>query len=370
MKKRENGLDLLKIIAAFMVVAAHVENNGLNALVAQYTAGTLVKDYTYYFFVILRIFCTWAVPLYIMASGAFVLASPKTADHKSFYKKAVSRLVKPTVVFSIIYTITIPTLYYVIGAFGDAGITAAVKMGALNLAKGIPSQHMWYMYTLVVIYLMAPFTVAMKEKLGEKGFAVAACILVVWGCIDNLTNPPVLYWDLGYAINNLGVFMLGYVLREKLKDKSDAGRGCLFILLGIAAGALQVLVYETTTDGDLLNTVFAGWVPYNILNTIMAAMFFAGVSLLPVKKSFGKASALTYWVYLAHPLVILAFNMILSSITGTGFTEIAVSVGSYIPVVIVIFVISYALAWLIDFCITRRQKRTLEKTGATDEKNP
>ena len=88
MKTRENGLDLLKIIAAFMVASAHVMNNGLNALTAQYTAGTLVKDFTYYFYVIFRIFCTWSVPLFIMASGAFVLASPKTMDWKNFYKKA------------------------------------------------------------------------------------------------------------------------------------------------------------------------------------------------------------------------------------------------------------------------------------------
>ena len=47
MKTRENGLDLLKIIAAFMVVSAHVMNNGLNALTNQYVAGTLVKDFTY-----------------------------------------------------------------------------------------------------------------------------------------------------------------------------------------------------------------------------------------------------------------------------------------------------------------------------------
>lgn len=355
MKTRENGLDLLKIIAAFMVVSAHVMNNGLNALTNQYVAGTLVKDFTYYFYVIFRIFCTWAVPLYIMASGAFVIASSKTKDWSNFYKKGFSKLVIPTIVFSIIYTIVTPSIYYMVGAFGEKGIIGAVKMGAINLAKGIPSQHMWYMYTLIVIYLMAPFVVAMKDMLGEKAFTIATIILVIWGCIDNLTNPPVLYWDLGYAVNTLGMFMLGYVVRERVKGRTDAGKGTLLILLGIATGLLQVFIYEVTTYEDVINTIFAGWVPYNILNIVMGALFFAGISLLPIKKDFGKASALTYWVYLAHPLLILAFNIVISATLKIGYTDIAVSVPAFIVADIVIFVLSFVLALIIDFCQNRKK---------------
>ena len=282
MKRRYNGLDLMKVFAAYFVVCAHVISNALDRINFLNASGELVKDFSYYFFTALRIFCTWAVPMFIMASGAFVLASPGTKDYRKFYGKAKGRILVPTVVFSIIYSIVYPCLYYFMGQFKEDGVRGALNMALTNLAKGAPAEHMWYMFTLIVLYLMAPFVVSMREMLGERNFAVAAVLLTVWGSIDNLASPPVLYWDLGFGANMLGIFMLGYVIRQWIGQEENGKKAALFILGGVAAGALQVVFKETLPVGTLY-FVLSGKFPYAPLNFIIRKT--RGVHLLDLSRA-------------------------------------------------------------------------------------
>ena len=356
MKRRYNGLDLMKVVAAFFVVCAHVINNALNRLFAMRDAGELVKDFSYYFFISLRVFCTWAVPMFIMASGAFVLASSGTKDYRTFYRKSLDRIVKPTVVFSIIYSIVIPGVYYLAGAFGEAGLVGAVQMSLTRLAKGAPADHMWYMFTLIILYLMAPFVVAMREMLGDRHFAVAAVVLTVMGTISNLARPPVLNWDPGYATNMLGIFMLGYVIRQRLKGKTGGKTAFAFFLAGLAVGVIQVIVYESFMPDHWMHQIFAQWVSWNPLNIMMAGCFFAMALTMPLKADFGKASALTYWVYLAHPLLMIVVYVVSMKVTGRGFREIGVAVPEFLAEVVVVSCLSYALAWVIERVLAAKRK--------------
>ena len=362
MKRRYNGLDLMKVFAAYFVVCAHVISNALDRINFLNASGELVKDFSYYFFTALRIFCTWAVPMFIMASGAFVLASPGTKDYRKFYGKAKGRILVPTVVFSIIYSIVYPCLYYFMGQFKEDGVRGALNMALTNLAKGAPAEHMWYMFTLIVLYLMAPFVVSMREMLGERNFAVAAVLLTVWGSIDNLASPPVLYWDLGFGANMLGIFMLGYVIRQWIGQEENGKKAALFILGGVAAGALQVVFKETLPVGTLY-FVLSGKFPYAPLNIIMAACFLTAALLLPVQKDFGKPAAYTYWIYLAHPLFMMVLFVAGGAVTGKGFKGIAVTVPTFLLCSAIVFCLSYALGWLIERVLSGKQKKSLRKAG-------
>ena len=357
MKKRESGLDLLKVIASIFVVIIHVIGNALNHLWGLVAAGELVKDFSYYFFIVLRTLSTWAVPMFIMASGAFVLASSGTKDYRKFYSKAMDRIVKPTIIFSLIYTVVVPGLYYSIGYFGEGGgaVVSALKSAALNLAKGVPAQHMWYMFTLIVLYLLSPFVVSMREMLGERNFAVAAVVLTVWGVTGSL-RPPVLQWDLGFGMNMLGIFMLGYVIRQRLKGKTGGKTAFAFFLAGLAVGVIQVIVYESFMPDHWMHQIFAQWVSWNPLNIMMAGCFFAMALTMPLKADFGKASALTYWVYLAHPLLMIVVYVVSMKVTGRGFREIGVAVPEFLAEVVVVSCLSYALAWVIERVLAAKRK--------------
>lgn len=61
--KRENNLDLLRIIATFVVIIDHI---GMNDIWRN-SSGNL-NDVGYIYF----IFSKWGVPLFLMLSGAFI----------------------------------------------------------------------------------------------------------------------------------------------------------------------------------------------------------------------------------------------------------------------------------------------------------
>ena len=86
-RKRENALDLLRIIAAFLVVQGHVYVN-YKAFSATSIYASEIAPNAIIVFILNFLRCqNWAVPAFFMVSGAFVLSSSKTGDFSSFYSK-------------------------------------------------------------------------------------------------------------------------------------------------------------------------------------------------------------------------------------------------------------------------------------------
>ena len=90
MMKRENGLDLLRIFAAYLVVTLHV-----CTFIRQYVADIGELNFSYHYFMFIRQMTTSAVIVFIMLSGAFVLKASSTKDFASFYKKTWKKLCIP-----------------------------------------------------------------------------------------------------------------------------------------------------------------------------------------------------------------------------------------------------------------------------------
>lgn len=88
-------MDILNIIAIIAVVAMHV-----NGIVHTYSpsrswATSLIVD----------IVCYFAVPVFLMISGANLMNYRKKYDTKTFFKKRFNRVLIPTIVWITIMTI-------------------------------------------------------------------------------------------------------------------------------------------------------------------------------------------------------------------------------------------------------------------------
>ena len=82
MKKRENALDLLRILAAYLVVTVHV-----CTFERKFVTGIGELNFNYHYFVFIRNIAQNAVIIFIMLSGAFVLKASSTKDFGTFYKR-------------------------------------------------------------------------------------------------------------------------------------------------------------------------------------------------------------------------------------------------------------------------------------------
>lgn len=131
------------------------------------------------------------VPLFVMITGALLL--PVGEEMKPFYKKRISRVLWPFLIWSVVYAL-FPWITGILGfgsqlvlnCFPYAGeiVTRQGFAVALQYILGIAlnfspiAVHMWYIYLLIGLYLYMPIFSAWIEKASEKAKLM---FLVLWG---------------------------------------------------------------------------------------------------------------------------------------------------------------------------------------------
>lgn len=326
MKEREYGLDNLRIFAAIGVIYIHVVTVFINSVMA---TGDMLGLSVLVFF---RNLFSFAVPAFILLSGAFVFAADSTKDRKSFYKKTFRRLVIPTIVFSLIFL-----LERVVIGVTTAGVPITVGLVWNELSHLIPDtlrgeamSHLWYMFVLIALYLMAPFIIRIKDFYGEKGFKKVSIVLLIWGIVGNLIYVSVnsdnanfgirAYWTLDNVINYLGLFMFGYTLHEWAKGiKEKAGRAAKVVGFIAIAVALAFIKFILTINVQI--TIVQDFSALNPFFVVAACSLVVASTLIRGRIHFNRLASATYWVYLVHPLVFFFYERIVTAINGITRSE-------------------------------------------------
>lgn len=355
MKKRENALDLLRILAAYLVVTVHV-----CTFERKFVTGIGELNFNYHYFVFIRNIAQNAVIIFIMLSGAFVLKASSTKDFGTFYKRTWKKLVIPTIIFSVFYWLFEAFVYWKIGVYGIEGLAypQALIFQGIAFLRGEPSEHMWYMFTLIGIYLMAPFVALGKEKLGESTFKKIACIVCLWGIIDALVKPPSIYWGIGYCAQLLGVFMMGYVAHEwALERKGKNGLGYGLIVLATGITILEYCLFLALRTSQALQIYITPMTPYNLILVIASMVYVAGFTIIDIEKDFGYLSLLTFWVYILHPAIMMVLFLIEEAVFKVPYLEIGNSSPFLIGTgnSILVFILSFVAGHVIEKCTSGKK---------------
>lgn len=358
MRKRENGLDLLRIIASFFVVACHVCTFELREV---QSAGEFTP--AFFLFTSIRRLTTVSVICFFLLSGAFVLKSGATADYPAFYRKSWKKLVVPTFYFSVFYFFFESIVYYKVGLYsylGDISFGTAVLNQVVMALTGQPGVHLWYMYTLIGLYLIAPFLVIIREKVGERAFRNIAVVLCIWGTVDALIQAPKVYWSLGYCMDLAGMFMMGYVAHEwALKKRDNRKLGWVMLAVGCAIVILEDIIHLRFSGNEVFMLHITPDAVYNAFAILAALSFICALTIIDIKRDFGYPSLISFWVYLVHPAVLMLLLIAESAIFDVPYMEIGLD--NMIPTgminTIIVFVISYLLAHCIEKCISLNSKR-------------
>ena len=179
MKKENIGwIDLLRVIACFLVVFSHC----CDPFVAQFEAdrasfltgvfsGSLVRP---------------CVPLFVMMTGVLLLPL-RTDGMREFYRKRIGRILVPLVFWSIV----LPVAFYLYLNFGrpdtaNPAIVAeghdlsgtAVKLYAFVFNFNFDTTPLWYLYMLIGLYLVMPVLNAWLVQASKKDIRL---FLVLWG---------------------------------------------------------------------------------------------------------------------------------------------------------------------------------------------
>ena len=185
-------LDVVRFVAMFTVVCCH-SADPFNFYPGEPPANI---DQIKFWGAAYGSFLRPCVPLFVMITGALLL--PLKDDTSVFYKKRISRVFWPFLIWSVLYNL-FPWITGQLGLspevildfFPYSGEEVARQsldvslryIAEIPLNFSIVDVHMWYIYLLIGLYLYLPVFSAWVEKASEKA---KLWFLLAWGVFDTV----------------------------------------------------------------------------------------------------------------------------------------------------------------------------------------
>lgn len=244
------------------------------------------------------------VPLFFMISGGLILPRLSNTKMLYFYKKRIPQFIILLVIYSVI---TNSFMMYSLGnGVVDSFIFSLKNHNGIYPADYGGAAQMWFMYSIIGMYLIAPFLSKMVTNCStiEIIYFIIVCILlnqlkttlplvgVEWGLLyrlgTDMTGPYLVFFLTGYVIIN----------REKdlIKPLSNKLINTFLLILPITA-----LIYIDTTNGKMNESLH--WYSLSIF------IYISSVGLLLLIKSVMKKSdnnivislsKASFGIYLSH----------------------------------------------------------------------
>jgi len=331
--KHYYGIDLLRVLACVLVLLTHAcecyyisnlyapgsfENLDLATWQNEATWAALFDSFSH---------C--CVPIFVMISGFLLLPMKPGMSMGEFYRKRASRILIPLAVWTVIYAIY--------DTFRMAGELQSVADGLRHVASCIgyffinfpaPYGHLWYVYMILGLYLIAPILSPWVEQASRRqmrlilgiwlGFLIIPFLRLKWPLLwgECAWNP---FGGHLYLTGFIGYFLAGAYARKYLYDsaRSYTGWGIALTVLGFLGSFAGVLyqiycmpptaaTYAAYVEGTLEITWFFCGVPMCLLTFGLFLLFFRwNPRRMPVLMA--DFSRLSYGVYLCHIIFLTWF---------------------------------------------------------------
>lgn len=260
-------LDLLNIAACIAVVILHINNAVHTFSYKRYWLTSMVLEAGFY----------WAVPIFLMLTGATLLDYRKRYDTQTFLKRRLSKVVPPYIIWSLV-AIVWRIVYLHRGTFQDVN-----SLGKIidNIANNKSMSIYWFFPVIISIYFCIPVLTAIPEemRLGKKGIYtyMILCALVTVSTLPLVAQLLGIQWNSGFQITVAGGYLifplLGYSLAHT--ELSKVQRKIVY-LLGIFGWIMYyvgtvVLSYQQ----GKFSSVFKGYIRLpGVLMGIAVFVFF------------------------------------------------------------------------------------------------
>lgn len=346
--KREFALDLLRVLACFLVIWQHVtEGYYINPdmTVPQHDGMPLIGW--------MNSMTPIEVPLFVMISGYFLL--PLKMDVAAFFKRRFTRILIPFVVWCVIYAA------YFMAYRGDTLAQFLRNVAHIPVNFGVEIGHMWFIYMLLGLYMLVPVLSPWLEQcskrqlqgyLGVWAFTTCLPYIHLWfpevlgECFWNPT--PMLHYFTGFA----GYFVLGYYIKRYGALSARAS----WLMLGVGY-LFTVAVYQYRLGQvTLVADLEICWRFCGVNIAVMAYAVFSLVSRISWKgnDAFGRwisqVSSLSYAIYFVHLMLVFTWKDALSEALGHVYIQIPLlSLGAFLSSYLIIWALSKlpkAKVWL------------------------
>ena len=299
--ERNYNMDLMRIVSAFAVVMLHVSSKHINE--------TAVTSNRFFAFNLFNGCVRWAVPVFIMLSGMFMLSPEKKPDLKRLYKKNVLHIATVYLFWSAAY--------------------AAIKYCFLKtpLAESVHDfifgqDFMWFLFIIAALYVFTPFLrkITQDRKSCKYFIIVFFAVTVVLPSVIMFFNTEYnsqiykLFDEKQEMVKILGVggflfcgyYVLGYYLSVCRFTKRQKAIIYTAGIIGMLATVLLTLVYSRTAEK--LDYRFYRFFSLNVtMESVGIFVFFNNLKInysQRAKRILVSASKNTLAIYLIHVMLI------------------------------------------------------------------
>lgn len=196
-KDRYIYIDYIRIFAILMVIILH-------CVCDYYNNFSNVRKDLWFILGFVNEICRTGVPLFFMISG-FLLLNKEIKDIKTFYKQRFAKIGIPFLFYNAFYYMTVPN--------ADKSISGFLKE-FINCGSGY---HLWFIYSILFIYLMIPFIKMITDKCNLKMLIFFLLLVIFQTTIKPFMN--VVFFDKAYIyltedgiVGYMGYLILGYIL--------------------------------------------------------------------------------------------------------------------------------------------------------------
>lgn len=328
-------IDFLRFLAAFAVIAIHVLGP------FRYLYGD-IDDSQWLAAAGINSLSRWAVPVFMMISGALLLSSEREFDCRHYLSKRVSKVVIPFLGWTLIYAF--------FAGFADGSWSVAVTLKMIADSVDDPTwYHLWFFYDFIPLYVVIPFLAPVLKKASPELIKLFLLIWVVLFLMKWLKAECFLLQNIvlytGYLI--LGWYLFNHDNSTQLK---------YWLLAGVAMLLLNFFgTWQLAIEKGRYSSFFMG---YKTLNTaIIAGMVFVCAQVY-ADKIRGRLRALialiskySLGIYLLHPLLLIPVRDL-----ENGFYRLFISNWLAIPIItiVIMFVALLSTMVLVKIPLFRR----------------
>lgn len=327
MKKRLQYINLLRIYATLAIVITHTSIMFSSSKGLQFPDGD---------FILYNIICRlhkFAVPIFLLISGALLLKPEKKLTYHDMLHKYMPRIIRVLLIFG--FAMCLAEAFMIRSA--DETPLQVFLLSAKNLLTGHCWEHMWYMYMLLGLYALTPVYKAFIDNATKRDSVIFMVLLgimcVVLPYLKNYHLIPSLQHYLMLPVY-LFVYPCGYYINEYFKPNKYT--------ITLAVCMLAVFFLRAVYHSYHGIEAFHGYDPYAVF---AAVSIFHLSRLIRTESSsvMDKLSKHTFCIYIVHAAVLNVLFKFLHVETIVNIHPLV----NYITIAIVAFLTS----WLISIVL-------------------
>ena len=253
-------LDVLNIMSAVAVIFLHSTGN--------FHSFTMTRSWVTSCFAQCALY--WAVPVFVMCTGATLFDYGKKYDTPEFFRKRVSKVVIPLLFWSVFFIV----FKFAKGELAVSGPPAAFFLNAFFSSQAAPIYY--FLFTIIGVYLTLPVLTPLAAPRYRSTLWYAVIVMFVTQSV-----LPVAFQAVGVTYNsNLSILFNGYLIHVILgyllsTQEVSAQRRYMVYAAAVLSVLLRFLyTWKASFAAGEIDYLFSGYAQFHAVLSAAAVFLF------------------------------------------------------------------------------------------------